>query len=221
MGKKDETDYLQLRFSAKEREERKKLWSILCGGFFQQFINSQDSVLDLGAGSCEFINNIKCGKKYALDVHRATIQQAHKGITVFTGPATRTVEFFQDKKVDVVFFSNLLEHMQSRQEVKQVLEQVHGVLKQGGKLLMLQPNIRYCYKEYWDFFDHIIPLSHKSIQEVLFSLNFRIIMLKPKFLPYSTKSRLPWHPLLVKIYLKLPPLQFVFGKQMFVYAEKE
>ena len=217
----DGADYLQLRFSEKEREERKKLWKILCVDFFQQFINSQDSVLDLGAGRCEFINNIKCRKKYALDVHTATIQQAHNGVTVFTGPATRTAELFQDKELDVVFLSNFLEHLQSRQELKQVLEQVRGVLKPGGKLLMLQPNIRYCYKEYWDFFDHIIPLSHKSIQEILFSLNFRIIMIKPKFLPYSTKSRLPRHPLLVKAYLKLPPLQFVFGKQMFVYAEKE
>jgi predicted SAM-dependent methyltransferase len=217
----DGEDYLQLRFSDTEKQERKKLWGVLCRHFFQQFVSRQDTVLDIGAGGCEFINKIKCRKKYALDVNKTTGQQAQEDIIVLSGSATRTKELLQGEKVDVVFLSNFLEHMQSRQEIKQVLEQVRDVLKPKGKLLLLQPNIKYCYKEYWDFFDHIVPLSHKSLQEVLFSLKFRIIMLKPKFLPYTTKSKIPRHPLLVKIYLKISLLQFLFGKQLFICAERD
>src|SRR2546425_1038832 len=33
--------------------------------------------------------------------------------------------------------------------------------------LVLQPNIRYAFKVYWDFFDHNLPLSHASMLEAL------------------------------------------------------
>lgn len=213
-------NFLDIRFSEKERRKRNLLWKVLCRDFFQQFVGQEDAVLDMGAGYCEFINNIVCRKKYALDFHQTTARYANPDVRVLTGTSTQASELLQQEAVDVVFISNFLEHMQSKDDIKLTLKEIRNILSDNGKLLILQPNIRYCYKQYWDFFDHHIPLSHKSLQEVLRSMNFTISMLKPKFLPFSTKSALPLHPLLVKIYLKLPALQFVMGKQMFIYAVK-
>jgi hypothetical protein len=42
----------------------------------------------------------------------------------------------------------------------------------------------------------------------------------PKFLPYTTKSRLPRFLFLVKIYLKLPILYKIFGGQAFIVVSK-
>ena len=139
-------------------------------------------------------------------------------MNVLTGTGAQASELLKGEKVDVVFFSNFLEHMQNKDEVRMTLLEIRKIMGKQGKLLMLQPNIRYCYKQYWDFFDHNIPLSHKSLQEVLLSLNFKVLMVKPKFLPFSTKSALPLHPLFVKIYLKMFPLQLIMGRQMFIYA---
>ncbi|HOJ40749.1 MAG TPA: hypothetical protein PKX93_05440 [bacterium] len=45
------------RFAGRQ-ENRQKIWARLCQDFFQRFIRESDRVLDVGAGYCEFINNI-------------------------------------------------------------------------------------------------------------------------------------------------------------------
>jgi hypothetical protein len=43
---------------------------------------------------------------------------------------------------------------------------------------------------------------------------------QPRFLPYTTKSALPSWPVLVRLYLRCPPLQWLLGRQMFIVAVK-
>ena len=214
-------NYLNIRFSEKDRLKRNQLWKVLCSDFFQQFVGSNQTVLDMGAGCCEFINNITCGDKYALDAHGESLKYANHNVRVLNGTALQVSELLNSNKVDVVFLSNFLEHMRDKDELKMTLKAIYSILKVPGKLLILQPNIRYCYKRYWDFFDHNIPLSHESLKEVLLAANFKIKMVKPRFLPFSTKSFLPLTPVLVKIYLKLPLAQLAMGKQMFICAANQ
>jgi len=68
----------------------------------------------------------------------------------------------------------------------------------------MQPNIKYVKGAYWDFFDHITPLTESSMCEALEMAGFRIKKVIPRFLPYTTKSRIPQHPFLVWMYLKCP-----------------
>jgi len=89
------------------------------------------------------------------------------------------------------------------------------------KISNIQPNIRYCYKDYWMFFDHITQLDDRSLSEVLEITGFEIVECKPRFLPYTTKCRLPKLLIFVKIYLKFPILWRIFGKQCFIYAKKK
>jgi hypothetical protein len=49
------------RFKDK-RDVKVFVWKILCRDFFQKFIEEDDCLLEIGAGYCEFINNIKCKK---------------------------------------------------------------------------------------------------------------------------------------------------------------
>jgi len=212
--------FLEIRFDERMLEARNRLWNVLCTDFFQQFIRPEDAVLDMGAGYCEFINNIRCGEKYAMDVDESPMRYAYKDVQILIGESTSASTLLKGKMVDVVFMSNFLEHIPTKDKLILTLEEIKKILKPNGKLLMLQPNIRYCYKNYWDYFDHHIPLSDKSMEEVLKATHFTIRMIKPKFLPLTTKSRLPLHPWLVKLYLKIIPIQLVMGKQMFIYAMK-
>ena len=212
--------FLEIRFDERVLEARNRLWNVLCTDFFQQFVRPEDAVLDMGAGYCEFINNIKCRKKYALDVDERPMRYARKDVQVLIGESTNAAALLKGEEVDVVFMSNFLEHIPTKDKLVHTLEEIRKILKSGGKLLMLQPNIRYCYKNYWDYFDHHIPLSDKSMEEVLKATHFTIRMIKAKFLPLTTKSRLPLNSGLVKLYLKIPLAQFILGKQMFVYASK-
>ena len=207
------------RFGPKERAQKEALWKVLCQSFFQRYVSESDVVVDLGAGYCEFINNIRCGRKVAVDLNEETRQYAAGDVTVILEPAG-AVASLEDASADIVFASNLFEHLPSKEALVSVLREIRRLLRPGGRLLVLQPNIRYAYKEYWDYFDHYLPLSHLSLSEVLLLEGFTIDEVRPRFLPYTVKSRLPKLPLLARLYLYLRPLHMLVGKQMFLVASK-
>ena len=57
------------------------------------------------------------------------------------------------------------------------------------QFLIIQPNIKYAYKEYWDFFDHQLPFTERSFGEALMIKKFEIHELYPRFLPFTIKTR--------------------------------
>lgn len=207
------------RFPKKEWEERDKIWMVLCRSFLQRYVRPSDTVLDVGAGYCEFINNIQCGKKYAVDLNEETRDFAHEEVTVLQTRASALSDI-GDETIDVAFASNFFEHLESKDELLATLWEIGRVMKSGGRLLILQPNIKYSYKDFWDFFDHYLPLSHKSMIEALELTGFAVLEVRPKFLPFTTKSSLPKHPLLVELYLRSQLAQWIMGRQMFIVATK-
>ena len=210
----------QRRFKQHERLQKSGIWKVLCGFFFQKYIGRDAIVLDVGAGYCEFINNIECKEKYAVDLNEDTMHFAHSDIKVFKRSSTN-LDFLSSGSVDVVFMSNFLEHLKSKEDVIRTLKEAWRVLSSGGRIMLLQPNIKFLYKEYWDFFDHNIPLSDKSMAEALQYAGFEIDEVVPKFLPYTTKSAIPKNLALIKLYLRLPFLWRILGRQMFIIARKK
>jgi len=206
------------RFSAVERERKNKIWQVLCRHFFQKYVQPTDTVLDIGAGYCEFINHISCQHKIALDLNEETKQYAGPDVQVIQSSSNMSA--LEDASVDVAFASNFFEHLPDKQEFLMTLAEVYRVLRKGGQLLVLQPNIRFLGGEYWDFLDHHIPLTDRTLVEALELVGFHIVEVRPRFLPFTTKSRLPQHPLLVRLYLRLPIIHHFLGKQAWVVATK-
>jgi len=211
-------DLYRDRFNPIEREQKNQLWKILCP-FLQKYFSTPGAILDLGAGYCEFINNIKAEKKFAVDMNPDTISSADKNVKVFQSKCDQ-LPFFESEFLDGVFLSNVLEHLDDKAHVMAVLRELHRVLKVGGRLVILMPNIRFAYREYWDFFDHQVALSEKSVVEACLMAGFKTRVVIPAFLPYTTKSRLPQWDFFVRIYLAVPLLWRVFGKQALVVVEK-
>lgn len=197
---------------------RKKMWQILCHDFFQKYIPADAVVLEIGAGYCEFINSVKAGHKIAVDLNSDAAKFANKDIEVIISESVN-MGVIGDESCDIVLASNFFEHL-SKPDIKQTIKEACRILKRNGKFLILQPNIRFCYKDYWNFFDHITPLDDLSLREILEIDGFEVIESRPKFLPYAVKSRLPKAFFLIRLYLRIPFLQYVFGKQAFVCARK-
>ncbi len=205
------------RFSPKDRARKSALWKVLCELFLQRYVLSTDVVVDLGAGYGEFINHIRCAKKYAVDLNEEAADVLNADVIFLKSP-TVELSSIVDGSVDVVFASNLFEHLGSKEELLMTLREMRRILRAGGKLLILQPNIRYAYREYWDFFDHHLALSHESMGEALELAGYAVLECRARFLPYTTKAMLPQWPVLLRIYLRMPLLHWVFGKQMFLVA---
>jgi SAM-dependent methyltransferase len=206
------------RFDSRALEGKNRLWKVLCEGFFQRYVKGP-MVVDVGAGACEFINNIRAPQKIAVDLNPDTRTFAAAGVSVFLSGAER-MPFLPSGGADTVFMSNLLEHMKDKTRVMEVLEEARRILRPGGRVLILQPNVRFVGEAYWNFFDHHVPLSDKSLAEAVRSAGFGIRLLIPAFLPYTTKSRLPQWGWIVRLYLKIPLLWRFFGKQTFLIGEK-
>ena len=207
------------RFDDVDLEYKAALWQILCEDFFQRYVGPDDVVLDLGAGSCEFINSIRCGKKLVVDLN-PEVKQFARDAEVFTISST-AMDPIDSESVDVVFTSNFFEHLPSKEHLLETLVECRRILRPGGKLLVLAPNIRYLGGKYWDYFDHHVPLTHLSMAEGLGVLGYEMQEVVPKFLPYTIKNtRLPRSLRLVRWYLKVRLVWRIFGKQMFIVAVK-
>lgn len=204
----------------KDELKRQVMWKILVKDYFQKFVGKNDTVLDLAAGYCEFINNVQCGKKIAVDLNATTKKKANKDVKVYQALSTKLPKELSGK-VDVVFTSNFFEHLDSKNELIDTLKEVHRVLKPGGKIMVLQPNIRLVGNQYWDYVDHTLPLTEKSLEEAFHLTDFSVEFKKTRFLPYTANSKIPAVPALIKLYLKLPIAQFFMGKQTFMIAQTQ
>ena len=64
------------------------------------------------------------------------------------------------------------------------------------------------------------PESLEQLVEGVKLAGFLPVRVIPRFLPYTTRSWLPQSPLLVRLYLRFPPIWRVLGKQAVVIARK-
>ena len=211
--------YMQ-RFPEAERRRRAALWRALCDSFFSRYIPPGATVVDLGAGYCDFINSVRAARRVAVDLNPDTARAAAPGVEVCAVDLEHLDQAIAQGAVDVAFASNVFEHMRSPDHLLSVLRAVARVLCPGGRLIVLQPNVRIVGGAFWDFFDHTLPLTERGMTEAIEVAGLRVVECRARFLPYTTKSRLPQWPLLVRFYLALPPAQWLLGKQMLVVAER-
>ncbi len=106
---------------------RMEMWKILCRDFFQKYIPTDSRVLEIAAGYCEFINNIRAGSKTAVDLNPSTHNYANSDVLVQTGSST-DLSSVANNSQDIVFTSNFLEHL-TREDILQTLQETYRVLK--------------------------------------------------------------------------------------------
>jgi len=209
----------RFRFRESEREKKMLIWKTLCAQYFQRLIGDGKVIADLACGYGEFINNIEGAKKYGIDLNPDAPKFLSKDVQFCFARADQ-VESIASDSLDVVFTSNFLEHLKTKEECDAVLAEVRRMLKPGGRFIIMGPNIRYLAAEYWDFYDHYLPLSHLSLEEGLVQAGYEVESIVARFLPYTTRSALPQHPALVALYLKLPIVWRILGKQFLVVGRK-
>lgn len=221
--KENENEVLQNLYTARFQngDSKKSMWYTLCHCFFQKYIREESTIVDVAAGYCEFINNISAKEKIAFDLNPDVVKYADKDVKVINQNVMDISSVLEDNTIDYFFISNFLEHMNSKEDIIELIAILERKLKQGGKILILQPNIRYVKEAYWDFIDHKMPLTEKALQEVAEMNNLQVETCIKKFLPYTTKSKLPKADWIIKLYIQLMPVSgLFFGKQTFMVLKK-
>lgn len=220
-----QAEYLKVlyanRFDHRQRKAKNALWKVLIDSFLQVHVGHNARVLDIAGGYCEFINQVKAREKFLIDLNPDAQDFADPDVKVLHLDILSEIDenHLPFAYFDAIFVSNFFEHLHNKEELIQVLSFCFDRLRPGGKLLVIQPNFKYSYREYYDFIDHYLPITDRSLEEVLRAVGFSIDLMIPRFLPFSTKGR-PSSTLLLKIYLRVPLLWQFLGGQLFVKASR-
>lgn len=207
-----------VRFSGLE-EYRNRVWQVLVKKIFSKWINSDNSILDVGCGYGEFINNIAAREKFAMDLNPSAKQHLRPGIQLIEQDCSKPWPL-RDDYLDVVFTSNFFEHLPSKRTLQDTLLEARRCLRPGGRLITLGPNVKHLSGSYWDFFDHHLPLTELSLAEAMIMAGFRIEESIEKFLPYSMSQGFRPPIWAVRLYLQVPFAWNVFGRQFLVIGRK-
>ncbi|MGO9567903.1 MAG: class I SAM-dependent methyltransferase [Desulfomonilaceae bacterium] len=194
---------------------RSSVWRAITEYLQLKIIDEPDSVLEIGPGYGDFINQVKVSRKIAVDIVDVSSHLA-PDVEFHLADAT-DLSILGSNAVDTVFASNLFEHM-TKENVEIALDEIHRVLRPDGLLVVIQPNFRLCYKRYFDDYTHRSIFTDESLCGILKCHNFEIAHRRNRFLPFSMYSLLPKSYWLTKLYLKLPIL--FMAKQMLVVGRK-
>lgn len=205
------------RFAGKTNY-RDSVWKVLAP-YFGQHCACTGKVLDLGAGYCEFINNCIASEKYAMDLNPEIHRRATEEVTVLQQNCAAPWPLPADE-LDAVFTSNFLEHLPNKDAVLTVLGNAYISLKPGGHFVAMRPNIKYVPGAYWDFFDHYVELTEMSLAEALRACGFEIEKVFARFLPYTMSAGREYPVWMLRMYLALPAVWPMFGKQFLVIGRK-
>ena len=207
-----------LRFDERDRQAKDAIWSEL-GRFFQRYIPADAKVIDIACDAGYFIRHVQAKERWATDI-RNVESFLPKDVRFVHASGLDLADVVQNEYFDLAFFSNYLEHLPSTEAVLEQLRVAFALLKPGGRVLILQPNIRLVGGSYWDFIDHQTALTEKSLAEAAQMAGFRTKQVIARFLPYTTKSRLPQSPALVRAYLSFRPAWRLLGKQTLYLGER-
>lgn len=191
--------YFETRLA--QNASRTKVWEHICA-YLTRWIRETDAVLELGAGWCDFANAVRARSVTAMDLDETVRKAAAAHVTAVVGDCT-DLSMFGDATFDVVFASNLLEHLE-RPMASRLLAEARRVLVPGGRLILLQPNFRLNPGAYFDDFTHVAIYTDQSLRDYLASQGWTVTEMRAKFLPLTLKQRGANLTFLVPWYLRSP-----------------
>jgi len=201
------------RFSDKDAADKDLIWREIAAYLQRRIpIPKQGEVLDIACDRGDFIRNISARGRWATDL-RDVSQHLPDEVRFIQANGMELHKHLPNSHFDVVFMSNYLEHLPLSDHVIAQLNVARQLVKPGGKVVVLQPNIRLIGGSYWDFIDHQVALTDRSLIEAGELAGLETDRVIRRFVPFTTKSRLPRNPLLVRWYLRFPPVWLVLGKQ--------
>lgn len=204
--------YFETRLS--HDPNRAKVWQHICHDL-GRYVPPDADVLELGAGWCDFANHVAARRVVAMDLDRTVQTAAAPHVEAVVGDCT-DLSPLDDASFDVVFASNLIEHL-DRSQASKLLAEARRVLRPGGRLILLQPNFRLDPGRYFDDFTHVAIYTDRSIADYLVAEGWTVDTVKARYLPLTMKSKVSRLTFLVPWYLR-SPIKPMAGQMLVVAA---
>lgn len=198
---------------------RNRVWEVMTRDFFPRWVKPDATVLDLGCGYGEFINNVSAGRKLAMDLNPDAPQHLAAGVEFLHQDCAADWPL-PDNSLDVVFTSNFFEHLPDKECLSRTLRHVLRCLKPGGRLIAIGPNIKFLHGQYWDFYDHHVYLSEMSLGEAMEVEGYELDVVTARFLPFTMVAAPEYPMAFVQLYLACPWIWPILGKQFLLVGRK-
>ena len=165
-----------------------KTFNNLLKHYYNKGLEKNMSLLDLGGADNSFMN---VAKKYGLD---------STGIDIDEINFENDYLPFEEKKFDIVTANSVLEHLYNPGKL---LKSVYKILKDEGFLIIITPNWKYSYKDFYNDPTHVHPYTPESLEFLLKSFKFKNIknvpwlVCKPSWLwdipfNFAASSKIPF-----------------------------
>lgn len=205
------------RFDEREVSAKDAVWREIVR-FLDRYVDHDAPVLDIACDRGHFIRWVRAPERWATDI-RDMHAVLPDDVRFVCSSGLELIDHLPDSHFGTVFMSNYLEHLESGDDVIEQLRIARRLLRPGGRVIVLQPNIRLVGPRYWDFIDHKVALTERSLLEAAELAGLHTVELITRFIPYSTKGRLPTDARLVRAYLRFRPAWWILGRQTLLISE--
>lgn len=144
--------------------------------------NINDTVLDIGSSSGEFVSLMK-GLGFnavGIEPHQGYADYAAKehGLKILSGSLNEQVDSFEKRSLSLVTMFHVLEHLPD--PVKS-LKKIGGLLKQNGYIYIEVPNATRMTSPHYMFFKaHTLYFTHQTLINLLVKSGFEVLFSNPK-----------------------------------------
>jgi len=160
-----------LRFSEADAQEKDLIWREVTR-FLQRFVAPDAAILDIACDRGDFIRNVVGGERWASDL-RDVRGELPEEIRFVQANGLELDRVLPNRHFDVAFSATTSSTCQRASDVIEQFRVAHRLLKPGGSVIVLQPNIRLVGARYWDFIDHSVALTEQSLTEAAELAGFR------------------------------------------------
>jgi SAM-dependent methyltransferase len=206
------------RFDEREISAKDAVWREIVR-FLERYIVADAPLLDIACDRGHFVRWAQASERWATDI-RDMSSALPSDVRFIQASGLELASAVPNDYFGTVFMSNYLEHLDSSDAIIEQLRVAVSLVRPGGRVIVLQPNIRLVGPRYWDFIDHKVALTERSLLEAAELAGLRTMDLITRFLPYSTKGRLPSDPRLVRAYLAFRPAWRLLGRQTLFVGER-
>jgi SAM-dependent methyltransferase len=207
----------EARFDEREISAKDAVWREIVR-FLQRYVDASAPVLDIACDRGHFVRWVAGSERWATDL-RDVSAALPEDVRFVQASGLDLADVVPNHYFGTVFMSNYLEHLPSSDAVIEQFEVASRLLRPAGRVIVLQPNIRLVGARYWDFIDHKVALTERSLLEAAELAGLRTVDLITRFVPYSTKGRLPANGRLVRAYLMFRPAWLLMGRQTLFVGE--